>query len=213
MAGVAQAGLSSDDVEAMETHWACLEFTKTVGWAARDRPDDGLTSYEALLAWVAREGLVSPAERERLIRRAAAGPEEAGRVLERAIELREVIYRIFSAIGEGRGAEPSDIAELNAYLPETQRRRGIVSSDGGYQWGWREDPDTPLDRVLWPIVYSAASLLTWDELERVKLCRADDCGWLFVDASRNRSRRWCDMSDCGNRAKARRFRTRHSEAE
>ena len=127
-----------------------------------------------------------------------------------AIALRALIYRIFSALGEDRQAAPSDIEELNALLPEAQRQRGIVTADGGYEWGWLDDPDAPLDRVLWPIAVSAAALLTWDQLDRVKLCRADDCGWLFVDASRNRSRRWCDMSDCGNRAKARRFRTRHS---
>ncbi len=196
----------------METHWTCLEFTKTVGWAERDRPDDELNSYEALVAWAAREGLVEPAERERLSRRAARRPKEGARVLKHAIVLRSLIYRVFSAVGEGRTPEPSDIEQLNAFLPEANKRRGIVPAGGGYEWGWLEDPDIPLDRVLWPIVYSAAGLLTWSELDRVRLCRADDCGWLFVDASRNRSRRWCDMSDCGNRAKARRFRSRHGEA-
>jgi len=196
----------------MKTHWTCLEFTKTVGWAERDRPDDELTSYEALLAWAEREGLLARAERERLGRRAADRPQEAARVRERAIELRGVIYRIFSAVGEGQRPAPSDIEQLNAFLPSASVRRGIVPAEGGYAWGWLEDRDDPLDRVLWPIIYSAASLLTWSDVDRVRLCRADDCGWLFVDASRNRSRRWCDMSDCGNRAKAQRYRARHSEA-
>jgi predicted RNA-binding Zn ribbon-like protein len=196
----------------MRTHWTCLEFTKTVGWAERDRPDDELLSYEALLAWAERDGLLAPMDRERLSRRAAARPDEAARVLERAIGLRELIYRIFSTVGEGRTPQPSDIEQLNAFLPEASERRGIVPVGGGYEWGWLEAPDTPLDRVLWPIVHSAADLLTWRDLGRVKLCRADDCGWLFVDASRNRSRRWCDMSECGNRAKAQRFRARHGEA-
>ncbi len=195
----------------METHWTCLEFTKTVGWAERDRPDDELVSYEALLAWGEREGLLARPERERLGRRAADRPEEAARVLDRAIELRGLIYGIFSAVGEGRRPAPSDIERLNGFLPSASVRRGIVPAEGAYGWGWLEDPEIPLDRVLWPIIYSAASLLTWSELDRVRLCRADDCGWLFVDASRNRSRRWCDMSECGNRAKAQRFRARHSE--
>lgn len=196
----------------METHWTCLEFCKTVGWAERDRPDDELISYQALLAWAERDGVVTPAEAKRLSRRAATRPEEAARVLARAVSLREIIYRIFSAVGEGRTPNRPDIEQLNAFLPEASRRRGVVAAAAGYEWGWLEDPDPPLDRVLWPIAYSAAQLLTWGDLERVKLCRADDCGWLFVDSSRNRSRRWCDMSDCGNRAKARRFRQRHSHA-
>lgn len=84
---------------------------------------------------------------------------------------------------------------------------GLVASPAGYRWAWH-DADS-LESVLWPIIGSAADLLTSPELEKVKLCAADDCGWLFIDGSRNRSRRWCDMSDCGNRAKARRYRRRH----
>jgi predicted RNA-binding Zn ribbon-like protein len=205
-------GLFVKGSETMKTHWTCLEFTRTVGWAQRDRPDDELTSYEALLAWAEREALVEMVERERLSGKAARHPDEAARVLEHARVLRALIYRIFSAVGKRRTPEPSDIEQLNELVAGASKRRGIVPAGSGYEWGWLEDPDSPLDRVLWPIIYSAAALLTWSDLDRVKLCRADDCGWLFVDASRNRSRRWCDMSDCGNRAKAQRFRARHGDA-
>ncbi len=54
-----------------------------------------------------------------------------------------------------------------------------------------------------------AELLVAPELARVRLCEGDDCGWLFVDGSRAGSRRWCDMSDCGNLAKVRAFRARN----
>jgi predicted RNA-binding Zn ribbon-like protein len=195
----------------METRWVCLEYTHTVGWAERDRSDDELTSYEALLAWAEREGLLDEVQRERLSREAEARMDEAARVLADAVDLREVIYRIFSSVGRDEVPSESDVQALNAYLPDANRWRGIVREESGYQWGWLEDPDSALDRVLWPIIYSAAQLLTWSELSRIKLCRAHDCGWLFVDSSRNRSRRWCDMADCGNRAKARRFRARQRE--
>ena len=69
-----------------------------------------------------------------------------------------------------------------------------------------------MEWVLWPIVQSAADLLTTESLDRVRLCKAEDCGCLFVDASKNRSRRWCAMSDCGNRAKVRRHRQRLRES-
>jgi predicted RNA-binding Zn ribbon-like protein len=62
--------------------------------------------------------------------------------------------------------------------------------------------------MLWPVVRSAAELLTSDELGRVRECAADNCAWLFLDRSKNRSRRWCDMAVCGNRDKVRRFRQR-----
>ncbi len=88
---------------------------------------------------------------------------------------------------------------------------GDYAADAGaaYGLGWVPVAGTEaLGRALWPLVRSAVDLLTSPDLERLKLCEADDCGWLFVDASRNRSRRWCDMSGCGNLAKVRRFRAR-----
>jgi predicted RNA-binding Zn ribbon-like protein len=195
----------------METHWTCLEFTQTVGWAERDRPDDELTSYEALVGWAERRGVLDPAHGERLRRAAAARPKEAARILRRATALRALIYRIFSAVGRDLPPAEPGIQELNSVLPDANRRLRVVRTGAGFGWDWLEDPDQPLDRVLWPIIRSAAHLLTSSELERVRLCDAGDCGWLFVDASRNRSRRWCDMSECGNRAKARRYRERRRE--
>ena len=61
-----------------------------------------------------------------------------------------------------------------------------------------------MDLFLDPIIKSAADLLVSPELKRVKQCADDACGWLFMDKSRNNSRRWCSMKDCGNRAKAHR---------
>ncbi len=195
----------------MQTDWICLEFTRTVGWAARDRPDDELVSYPALVGWAAEQGILDPSVSRRLRRRAAEDEGAAARVLAAGIELRRLLYRIFSAVGTGTPPAEADVQALNALLPEANRRLRLVRTGRGFSWDWRDDPEPALDRVLWPIVRSAAQLLTADELSRVRLCDADDCGWLFVDASRNRSRRWCDMSDCGNRAKARRYRQRQRE--
>lgn len=195
----------------MKTDWTCIEFTRTVGWEDRDREDDELNGYDALVDWAERRGLLKTADAERLRRRAAAHPRVAARVLRRAVELRELVYRILSAIGTDETPASSDIERLNELLPEAHRRLGIVRSADGYTWDWVVEGDLPLGCVLWPILRSTADLLTSAELRRLKLCHADDCGWLFIDASRNRSRRWCDMSDCGNRAKVRRFRERRRE--
>ena len=194
----------------MKTDWDCLKFTQTAGWAERDRTDDELTNYDALVAWAEREGALDSDEAERLRRSAAQHLSEAAAVLEAAVSLRDIVYRIFSAIGRDEAPAEADVQALNDLLPEASARLGIVRTDEGYDWGWVAHGETPLDRVLWPIIRSAGDLLTWPQLQRVKLCAADDCGWLFIDASRNRSRRWCDMSDCGNRAKAKRFRERHT---
>lgn len=194
----------------MKTDWHCLKFTQTAGWAERDRADDELTDYGALVAWAEREGALETNEAERLRRVAARRPSEAQAVLEEAVGLRDIIYRIFSAIGREEAPAEADVQALNELLPAANSRLGIVKSDEGYDWGWIEKGEAPLERVLWPLIRSAGDLLTWPQLRRVKLCAAHDCGWLFIDASRNHSRRWCDMSDCGNRAKAKRFRERHA---
>jgi predicted RNA-binding Zn ribbon-like protein len=79
---------------------------------------------------------------------------------------------------------------------------------------FRPRRDVPaLDRMLWPLAHSAAELLASSERARVRLCEGEDCGWLFLDTSRNGARHWCDMKDCGNRAKVRRFRERQRVAD
>jgi predicted RNA-binding Zn ribbon-like protein len=72
----------------------------------------------------------------------------------------------------------------------------------GFEWSWDDDDD--LNRIVWPVAKSAADLLAEGDLGRVRKCGSHDCTWLFYDTSKNRSRRWCDMKGCGNRAKARR---------
>jgi predicted RNA-binding Zn ribbon-like protein len=75
-----------------------------------------------------------------------------------------------------------------------------------FSFTWQDLP--ALDQMLWPIVRSTADLLTSGELERVRQCPGEECGWLFLDASRSGRRQWCDMAECGNLAKVRRFRER-----
>jgi predicted RNA-binding Zn ribbon-like protein len=125
-------------------------------------------------------------------------------VFERAIQLRETIYRIFSFLAANRSVALDDLAFLNEALSKSLAHLRITSSSTGFSWDWSDTSET-LDQVLWPIVRSATELLTSKDLERVRQC-ADDrgCGYLFIDMSRNRSRRWCSMESCGNRAKAQR---------
>ncbi len=193
----------------------CLDFANT--WEDRERPvTEKLGSYEALLAFARQTGLVSAEARDRLVaqaRKDEAGAEEA---FEAARELREAIYRIFSARVEGRPAPPDDLERLNAALPDalgglrverTDEEDGRESRDGNarpaYVWS-RCDASESLAAPLRPIVRSAAELLVSGELDRVRECHGASCSWLFLDQSRNRSRRWCSMETCGNRAKARR---------
>lgn len=193
----------------------CLDFVNT--WEDRERPEtEKLGCYEALLAFAHQTGLVSSGTSDRLARLARedeAGAEEA---FESARELRESIYRIFSARVEGRPAPSDDLERLNAALPDALGGLRVERADGkdggegrdgdstpAYAWS-RCDASQSLAAPLRPIVRSAAELLVSGELDRVRECHGTSCTWLFLDQSRNRSRRWCSMETCGNRAKARR---------
>jgi predicted RNA-binding Zn ribbon-like protein len=181
-----------------------LDFVNTADWHASDHPVEFLTSYTDLVTWSQHVGILTYHQAQRLLRKAASHPEDAIAVLERAIALREAIYRIFSAISHGRPPQAADLAIFNAELSGALAQSRIVSTAEGFTWNWA-GAEEALDQMLWPVVHDAAGLLTSEELDRVGQCADDRCGWLFLDTSRNRSRRWCSMEDCGNRAKARRY--------
>lgn len=187
----------------------CLEFANTSEWHASEHPVETISNYEELLAWAIRVGIRSEESARELQIHATAHPTLAEQVYEWAIELREALYRIFAAISDNELPSASDLAILNEALPRAYAMPELVTTSTGYGWRWRGD-ESGLDSILWPILRSAARLLTEGELDRVGQC-ADDrgCGYLFYDTSRNRSRRWCDMNSCGNRAKSQRHYARH----
>jgi predicted RNA-binding Zn ribbon-like protein len=180
-----------------------LDFVNTADWHASDHPVEFLTSYSDLVAWSQHVSILTDHQAQRLLKEATRRPRDASAVLERAIALREAIYRIFSAISRGRPPQAADLATFNVELSEALAQSRIVSTAEGFTWDWA-DAEEALDWMLWPVAHDAAGLLTSEELDRVGQCADDRCGWLFLDTSRNRSRRWCSMEDCGNRAKARR---------
>jgi predicted RNA-binding Zn ribbon-like protein len=181
----------------------CLDFANTVDWHGSDEPVEFLTSYSELVAWSQHVGVLTDHQAQPLLKEAAGRPLDAVAVLERAIALRETIYRILSAISHEYAPQSTDLAALNAELSRAMAQSRIVFGAEDFVWDWAGGEDT-LDRMLWPVVSDAANLLTSEELTRVGQCSDDQCGWFFLDTSRNHSRRWCSMEDCGNRAKARR---------
>lgn len=184
-----------------------LDFTNTIGNRLSRQPHDWLSSYDNLVSWGELVGILPDADSRILQREAGRSPELAAASLERAIQLRETCYRILSAVAGGRSPETTDIETLNAFLPEALAHMGIVQENGIFTWKWANN-EVDMDRIIWPVARAAADLLTSGELARVGECLGDGCGWLFLDMSRNRSRRWCSMEECGNRAKSRRHYAR-----
>lgn len=181
----------------------CLDFANS--WGDRRRPEsDQLGDYAALLAFACEAGLLDRQQTARLSRRARHAPAEAIRAHAAARALRDALYRLFSAQARGRRVNPADVEHVNAALQEALPHLRVTRRADGYAWDWADDGGEPLVAPLRPIARSAAELLTSDDLARVRECDGAACTWLFLDQSRNRSRRWCSMESCGNRAKARR---------
>lgn len=187
-----------------------LDFVNTEG-GHRNGPPEWLESYGDIVGWGASVGLLDAEEATDLLMEASAKPEEANRVFERTIELREGLFRVLRSVREGRESAGGDLAVLDRELSTALAR--LKLTPGGDRFEWRfMGGERALDRVLWPIVRDAADLLSSDVLERIEECDGDNCTWLFVDTSRNHSRRWCKMGDCGNRAKARRYYQKHKQS-
>ena len=194
----------------------CLDFINTVDGRKSDSPrnesrsivlGDKLTEYSDLVEWSRHAGIVTPTEAERLIQASKRNTREARDVLDRAIALREALYRICKAIMTGRRPQSLDLETMNDELLRARTHERLAHEANGFTWEW-VGTEAALDRMLWSIAHSAAELLTTADLSRLRECSGEECGWLFEDTSRNRSRQWCDMQDCGNLAKVRRYRTR-----
>lgn len=188
----------------------CLDFANTNDWHASENPQERLHNYSDLIAWGEGAGILSANRAENLRLLAARQPEKASAAYEVAIEFREALFRLISAISAGERVDEGELAILNAALDSSLGHQQIAISPDGFAWTW--DDDLELERVIWPVARSAADLLTSELLPRVRRCEDDrGCGYLFIDTSRNRSRRWCSMESCGNRAKARRHYARQKD--
>jgi len=193
-----------DSISCTKTGWLCLDFANTVDWHASSHPEEKLTGYPELVEWCKQVGIVSTTEANSLLAKFKKTPVEAQAKLREAIELREAIYHTFSNVVHGLPVRAVDLAIMNKAIADILSHSKLLPGDKGFSWGWDSNPDNP-NFILWPIVRSAVELMTSEALQRVGQCADEQgCGWLFWDNSRNRSRQWCDMRDCGNRAKARR---------
>jgi predicted RNA-binding Zn ribbon-like protein len=191
----------------------CLDFVNTLAWRLTERPVEYLDSYEDLLAWGRQAGLLAPDETEVLSGWAATDSEGARATLSRAVALREAVHRVFSAAIAGEPRDESALSTLNRELSEALSRLRVAPAAGdAYVWAWARGGEDgggpPLERPLWPVARSAAELLTSAKLSRGKVCGGEGCGWMFLDESRNASRRWCDSRDCGNRERVRKYLAR-----
>ena len=217
LADVEQAGAAGRQFD-LSGGALCLDFANTLNDRPNPRPHEYLQSYPDLLAFARQAGALSAAQLARLVAASARQPAASAAALDRALALREAIYRIFLALADDAPVPPADLAALNHVLAEALARARIAEAHGDeadgversavrFAWAWADAP-LSLEMPLWPVARSAAELLTSSDLSALRVCASETCAWLFLDTSRNGSRRWCNMRTCGNRAKARRHHAR-----
>lgn len=184
-----------------------LDFVNTLDWRDRDAeaggPVETLVSYEALLAWAQRLALLEAGEARLLAKEAQANPAAANAVLQDALALREALHRLIIAAEARQRPASADLDRLNHWLAAVPTTLRLATNTDGYVW-MRSQAASGLHVPLVRLAHMAAELLTSGQVQRVHRCAGPGCGWLFLDTSPNRRRRWCSMEGCGNRAKAKR---------
>ena len=191
----------------------CLDFTNTVSNHRSKSPREKLNRFEDLVLWCRLSGVLSEAESDEMLRHGATVPAQAERLLHLAVDFREALYRAFLDISRSQQPCKSDLAIINALLARTPITLQI-QDQGERLVCVRTGCVLDEARLLGPIAWSAAELLgAHESLSKIRECAAEDCGWLFLDQTKNHSRRWCDMDDCGSKAKAKRYYRRKTGKE
>lgn len=184
-----------------------LDYVNTQSGPPTGPPDDDvLRGYEDVVAWARYVGAITEPEAARLRRQARVEPDGAQAVFRRALRVRDYLDEVFRAAARGGQPASRHLTRLRDDAAEALAHAQLVPLDGHYTWRWTDTHD--LGRPLWPIVHAAAELLTTGPLQRLKTCAG--CRFIFVDESKNRSRRWCSMEDCGTAEKIRRYVTRRA---
>lgn len=184
--------------------WLCLDLVNTGSKYHSHSPEvDYIESYNDVVVWARQANLISAEQEAALIKKAEREPRKATAVLGRVRSMRDAMHWVFSAASTGAPVRKQALDALNAEVSNALAHGRLTATAEGFEWRWPGFADE-LESLIWPVAKSAADLLTSERLARVRECASDTCGWLFIDASKNHSRRWCDMRDCGNTAKAKR---------
>jgi predicted RNA-binding Zn ribbon-like protein len=191
-----------------------LDFVNSLDNRFReDGPNEMLATYGDLLRFLEESALLKPQHARALTE--TITPETAARVLQATRELREAAAAVFYGSLEGNALQQQDLDLLESYFKDASRHRELQWSEAlhtpaavSWSWGRNErDPTLP----VWALALSVSDILLSPDMARVRTCAVDTCRWLFLDTSKNHTRRWCNMKVCGNRVKARRFQARRDQ--
>jgi len=187
---------------------ASLDFVNTLDWRFRESGTEELIgSYGELIEFCERAGVLT-AKQARGLRREVS--TSAGEKVSRAArELREAAAEFFYSELEERKPSAATIVRLERMFKDAHQQQRLHRSEGRLRWDWPEGEFAP-ELPLWVLALHTERLMTSERLQALRECGNPECRWLFLDTSKNHTRRWCDMKLCGNRMKARRFKALHA---
>jgi predicted RNA-binding Zn ribbon-like protein len=183
-----------------------LDFVNTRSGPPIGEPDaDSLREYADLVAWGGYAGLLSDAESNGLTQLARNHAREARKTFHRAIDARATIDAVFRAVSRAEHPSAPLLDQLASLEADALEHGRLIEAGSAFEWSW---PADDLGRPLWPVVHAGVELLTGGRLDRLKGCGG--CRFLFLDDTRNGSRRWCSMDDCGTAEKMRNYVARRA---
>ena len=182
----------------------CLDFINTLDDRPSGEPKELLKNYYDLARFGEDTGILTPEQLDYFLEKVHLMPDEAQEAMRRAINLREALYAIFTAVMNKQSAPQLAMDRLNANLHDATLHSRLVQREERLEWRF-DDMTSSCYAMLRPIARAAADLLASPDLALVRACSSPTCQWLFLDTSKNHHRRWCSMKQCGNRAKVRKF--------
>src|SRR5208282_2398989 len=187
-----------------------LDFVNTLDWRFRSSGSaELLNHYADLLRFSEQSGLMTPSE----VRKLATGDlVRKKRILSSTKKLRESLASILYAIAVGQTPQIEDVRTLSAFARTVRETEDLEWCVSRLHWKANKDRTNSLDTPFRKLASAALDLLTSEQLNKLSACSTPECRWLFLDGSKNKGRRWCDMKLCGNRIKARRYRGRQRSA-
>jgi len=188
-----------------------LDFVNTVDMRPTPSPKELLGTYDDVVSWAGQAGVISGKEESSLKRKAARIPKEAERARRRIVRARECLFQVVSAMVDGRAVSDEALDPWNRLVREAMAHLELAARKDGLAWRNAADSES-LDYMLWPVIHAAVTLLTGPDVPRIRRCASEKCDWMFLDRSKRGNRRWCDMTVCGNRAKAQRFYRRKKKS-
>jgi len=182
----------------------CLDFINTLDDRTSAQPKELLANYYELARFGEDTGILTPEQLDYFYENVHLMIDDAADALRRAINLREAMYAVFSALLNRQTVPAVAMDTLNAYIQDAALHSRLVQREERCEWRF-DDMGSALDAMLWPIARAAADLLASSDVALVRACSSPTCQWYFLDTSKNHHRRWCSMKQCGNRAKVRKF--------